>query len=85
MITFQLVMFRHALAILCVLGSSHAFGAGPAAAIDPISGILDAFKSYRVVALGEGNHGNEQGHAFRVAGRDPTAAYKAECAAALKR
>jgi hypothetical protein len=40
--------------------------------IDPISGILDAFRSHHIVALGEGAHGNEQGHAFRLALiRDP--------------
>lgn len=40
--------------------------------IDPIAGILDAFKAHRVVALGEGDHGNEQGHRFRLALiRDP--------------
>jgi hypothetical protein len=44
----------------------------PAAPIDPITGILDAFKTHEVVALSEGNHGNEQGHAFRMALiRDP--------------
>jgi Haem-binding uptake, Tiki superfamily, ChaN len=40
--------------------------------VDPISGILDAFKTHRVVALGEGDHGNEQGHRIRLALiRDP--------------
>jgi hypothetical protein len=44
----------------------------PAVRLDPTSVILDAFQSYRVVALGEGAHGNEQGHAFRLALiRDP--------------
>jgi hypothetical protein len=44
----------------------------PAVRLDPTSVILDAFHSYRVVALGEGAHGNEQGHAFRLAlMRDP--------------
>ena len=33
--------------------------------IDPIAGIVDAFKTNDVVALGEGNHGNEQGAVFR--------------------
>jgi hypothetical protein len=48
--------------------------AGPIPALpsDPITGILDAFRSHRMVALGEGTHGNEQGHAFRLALiRDP--------------
>ncbi|HKH72221.1 MAG TPA: hypothetical protein VKA59_12765 [Vicinamibacterales bacterium] len=39
----------------------------PAVRLDPVSSILDAFASYSVVALGEGAHGNEQGHAFRLA------------------
>lgn len=38
----------------------------PAIPVDPTVGILEAFKTHSVVALGEGNHGNEQGHAFRV-------------------
>jgi hypothetical protein len=44
----------------------------PATAIDPIAGILDAFATYPLVALGEGSHGNEQAHRFRLALiRDP--------------
>jgi hypothetical protein len=44
----------------------------PAVPLDPISAILDAFRTHQVVALGEGNHGNEQGHAFRLSLiRDP--------------
>ena len=40
--------------------------------VDPISGILDAFRTHAVVALGEGGHGNEQAHGFRLALlRDP--------------
>ena len=40
--------------------------------IEPIQGILDAFRSHPIVALGEGMHGNEQSHAFRLALiRDP--------------
>jgi erythromycin esterase-like protein len=35
--------------------------------IEPISGILDAFRSHQIVALGEGLHGNSQAHAFRLA------------------
>jgi hypothetical protein len=38
----------------------------PAAPIEPVSAILDAFRTHTVVALGEGPHGNEQGHAFRL-------------------
>lgn len=44
----------------------------PAIPIDPVVGILEAFKTHDIVVLGEGPHGNEQGHAFRVALiRDP--------------
>jgi hypothetical protein len=40
--------------------------------VEPISGILDAFRSHPIVALGEGLHGNDQAHAFRLALiRDP--------------
>jgi hypothetical protein len=46
--------------------------ARPAQPLDPITTILEAFRSHEVVALGEGAHGNEQGHAFRLALiRDP--------------
>jgi len=46
--------------------------AGPALPLDPIETILEAFKTHKVVALGEGRHGNEQGHAFRLSLlRDP--------------
>jgi hypothetical protein len=38
----------------------------PTRPLDPIGGILDAFKTHSVVALGEGDHGNEQGHRFRI-------------------
>lgn len=40
--------------------------------LEPIGAIVNAFKSYSVVALGEGAHGNEQSHAFRLSlVRDP--------------
>jgi hypothetical protein len=40
--------------------------------VDPTNTILDAFKTHDVVTLGEGEHGNEQGFAFRLALlRDP--------------
>jgi len=34
--------------------------------LDPVDGIINAFKTHDVVALGEGDHGNEQGAAFRA-------------------
>jgi hypothetical protein len=44
----------------------------PSTPIDPVVGILEAFRTHTIVALGEGAHGNEQGAAFRVALiRDP--------------
>jgi hypothetical protein len=38
----------------------------PAVPVEPITAIIDAFQSHDVIALGEGNHGNDQGLAFRV-------------------
>ena len=44
----------------------------PAVPVDPVAAIIDAFRSHDVVALGDGAHGNEQSHAFRLALiRDP--------------
>ena len=60
-------------ALLCtaagngLAGRQPAHAAIPAVPIDPITGILDTFRTHDVVALSEGNHGNEQGHAFRLA------------------
>lgn len=43
----------------------------PATPVEPIAAIVDAFRSHRIVALGD-NHGNEQVHAFRLSLiRDP--------------
>ena len=52
------------LVLLFVLPS--AGSAQAAKALDPVSGIIDAFKTHVIVALGEGDHGNEQGAAFRT-------------------
>jgi erythromycin esterase-like protein len=44
----------------------------PAVPVDAITAIVDAFASHDVVALGEGPHGNQQGHSFRLSLlRDP--------------
>jgi len=60
-----------AAAILCLVLATQA-GCGSATRIEPVSGILDAFGSHQIVALGEGRHGNRQSHAFRLALiRDP--------------
>jgi hypothetical protein len=38
----------------------------PAVPVEPVAAILDAFATHNVVAIDEGAHGNEQGHAFRL-------------------
>src|SRR5215475_4727989 len=53
---------RHAALAWLVLAAQAV--ARPAVPIDPISGILDAFRTHAVVALGEGDHGNEQIRVF---------------------
>jgi hypothetical protein len=56
-------------ALLVLLSVFPAVGfaqAAAAKALDPIAGIVDTFKTHDVVALGEGDHGNEQGAAFRT-------------------
>ena len=54
------------------LSARQSAAARPAVPVDPVSGILDEFRSHSLVALGEGRHGNEQGHQFRLALiRDP--------------
>jgi hypothetical protein len=57
---------------LAIPAACERFNTTRAVPVDPITGILDAFQSHNVVALGEGLHGNAQGHAFRLALiRDP--------------
>jgi hypothetical protein len=47
-------------------------GPQQAVPLEPVSAILDAFKTHSIVALGEGQHNNEQSYAFRLALiRDP--------------
>jgi hypothetical protein len=56
-----------ALLVLLVVFPSASFAQAAAAKpLDPVGGIIDAFKTHDVVALGEGEHGNEQGAAFRA-------------------
>ena len=44
----------------------------PAIPVPAVDGILDAFRTYPIVALSEGDHGSEQAHAFRLSLiRDP--------------
>jgi hypothetical protein len=61
-------MARRAVVIALVTSSAWASGQtiGPAVPIDPVTAIVDAFRTHDVVALGEGDHGNNEGHAFRV-------------------
>src|ERR1700761_9111679 len=48
---------------LVAAGIAQAAAAKP---LDPVDGIINALKTHDVVALGEGDHGNEQGAAFRT-------------------
>jgi hypothetical protein len=34
--------------------------------LDPVVAVVEALKTHEIVALGEGAHGNEQAHAFRL-------------------
>src|SRR6478735_4138288 len=65
-------MLRTVLGLAMLAITLRAAAPKPAVPTDPIRAILDAFRSHRVVALGEGRHGNEQAHTFRLALiRDP--------------
>lgn len=60
------------IALACACAWPQAPVTKPAVPLDPVEGILAAFKSHQVVALGEGDHNNEQGHAVRLSLiRDP--------------
>lgn len=68
-----LVLFLSFLGLAAVSNAGQR-GVAPALAVpvDPAAAIIDAFRSHAVVALGDGSHGNEQSHAFRLALiRDP--------------
>jgi len=59
--------------IVLMLAATAFTACGRARPVEPIQGILDAFRAHSIVALGEGQHGNEQSHAFRLALiRDPS-------------
>ena len=61
-----------ALLFTCWSDLAAAQDARAAVPINPVDGILTAFETHSVVALDEGNHGNEQGAAFRLSLiRDP--------------
>jgi hypothetical protein len=51
---------------LCASFTAQQREPAPAIPINPVTTVLDAFRSYAVVALSEGTDGNEQGHAFRL-------------------
>jgi hypothetical protein len=60
------------LAVLAFLAVQAVSAAKPAVPLEPVSAILDLFKEYRLVGLGEGPHNNIDGHRFRLSlVRDP--------------
>lgn len=60
------------IAFACTCAWPQAAATKPAVPLDPIEGILAAFKTHQVVTLGEGGHNNEQAHALRMSLiRDP--------------
>src|SRR5262249_50262287 len=40
---------------------------GEALPVEPVTAVLNAFRTHRLVALDEGDHNNLQGYAFRMA------------------
>ena len=70
-------LLNRRLVVFVVAAWSAAWASGqqktpPAVPIDPVTAIVDAFQSYSIVAVGDGGHGWEQAHAFRLALiRDP--------------
>jgi hypothetical protein len=70
---------RHrARTLVVMLAAMTSFGAPAAESVveaipmDPITPIINAFQAHSIVALGEGDQGNEPGHAFRLSLiRDP--------------
>jgi len=63
-------MLRRLLLISIIAGSGSillAQAPRPAVPLEPISAVLDSFKTHAIVALGEGRHNNEQGYLFRLA------------------
>jgi hypothetical protein len=57
---------------VCASAWPQAAATKPAIPLDPVDGILAAFKTHQVVTVGEGGHNNEQGYAVRMSLiRDP--------------
>lgn len=74
--TLPIARFNRACMIAVSMSTAMTIGwAGelmPPTAGEPIAAILAAFRTHDIVALGEGPHGNLEGHAFRVMlARDP--------------
>jgi hypothetical protein len=66
------LFFAFSIVVALVSTASMQRTAGAAIPLEPAGAILDAFRSHSVVALSEGEHGNEQGYALRLALiRDP--------------
>ena len=66
----QRLMTRFAVVVL--LASAVAAAEKPATPADPTTVMLNAFRTHPIVALGEGQHWNVQGHAYRMSLiRDP--------------
>jgi hypothetical protein len=61
---FRLAIFILIVSTPLLAGQSSSSRAAPKA--DAVTAIIEAFGTSPVVALGEGDHGNEQGHAFRL-------------------
>src|SRR5687768_12212690 len=54
------------------ISNGQSLSSRPAVPLEPIAAVVDAFKRHQIVALGEGPHGNDQAHAFRLSLiRDP--------------
>src|SRR5688500_10927599 len=61
-----------AVVLLARLARQAAASPKPASLLEPMSAIIDLFKEYRLVGLGEGPHNNIEGHRFRLSlVRDP--------------
>jgi hypothetical protein len=55
-----------AVSLLALVLASVTGQAPMAVPVEPVSGIIDAFRTHRIVALAEGAHNNEPAHAFRL-------------------
>jgi hypothetical protein len=60
------ILLMVVMAFASVASARQATGLREAVPVDPIATILDAFRTYELVCLGEGEHGSEQDQAFRL-------------------